>query len=184
MWRFVRAHLKWLWLAPAVAFCGTVVHELVHCAAAVLTGGTLTELHVLPTHFEGRFVFGFMEATGQDEAWTKVAPALVSACVATFAYAWLAELKPGRAAKACFVFFYVVPLFDVSMAVMGAAWHVETADLWVLAEHLGALEAAAVVFFAAHVWNVPRLFRDENLTANQVRLLTGLFLLTPVLRFL
>jgi hypothetical protein len=184
MWRFVRAHLGWLWLAPVVVLYGTVLHELTHCAAAVLSGGTVTELHVLPTWLAGHFVFGFMEATGHDVAWTKVAPPLLSACVATFGYAWLGELKPGRAAKACFVFFYLLPLFDVSMAVTGAALRVQITDLWVLADHLGALEVAALVFFALHLWNVPRLFRDENLTPNQVRLLTALFLLSPVLRFL
>src|ERR1700690_4087504 len=156
IWRFVRAHLKWVLLGPFVMVVGTVVHELTHCGAALLTGGSITELHVWPTWLAGRFVFGYMDAVGHDDLWTKVAPALMSSCVATFAYAWIGDLKPGRVAELCFVLFYLLPLFDVSMAVMAALRRIEMADLWVLSDHLPALTAAAVIFFALHLWAVPR----------------------------
>jgi hypothetical protein len=181
--RFVRAHLKWVLLGPLIMVFGTALHELVHCAAALITGGTLTELHLLPTRLNGRFVFGYMNAYDHDEVWTKVAPALFSSCVATFAYAWLGELKPGRGATLCFLLFYLLPLFDVSMAVMAVSRQVESADLWVLSDHVPELTAAAVVFFALHLWAVPRLFHDA-LSDAEVRLLVAAFLLIPALRFL
>jgi hypothetical protein len=177
--RFIRAHLKWVLLGPLIMVLGTTVHELVHCGAALLTGGTIVEIHLLPTRLD-RFVFGYMEAVGDNDFATKIAPALLSSCVATFAYAW--QPAP-RFPKLCFVLFYLLPLFDVAMAVTGALRHIETADLWVLQDHLPALALASLVFFGAHLWAVPKLFHD-GLSAAEVRLLVAVFLLSPVLRFL
>ncbi len=153
--RFLRAHLAWVLLGPLVIFYGTTVHELTHCAAAWLSGGTITDLHLLPTYLD-RFVFGYMNADGGDELWTKVAPALLSACVATFAFAWLGELKPGNGAKLCFVLFYLTPLYDAAMAVWAPVFGVRN-DLWGLEDHFAALFIAALAYFGAQLWAWPRL---------------------------
>jgi hypothetical protein len=173
---FALAHLKWVLLGPVIMVAGTTVHELVHCGAALLTGGTITELHIFPTVLD-RFVFGYMDAVDNDLFWTNVSPALLSSCVATLAYAWM---KPGQ--KLAFVLLYLLPLFDAAMAVWAPVVHVETADLSMLPDHLGLLSAAALAFFALHVWNAPKLFRD-TLSDAEVRLLVALFLTLPALRF-
>jgi hypothetical protein len=174
---FVRAHLSWVLLGPFIMVLGTTVHELEHCGAALLTGGTITDLHIFPTVL-GRFMFGYMNAVDNDKFWTNVAPALLSSCLATFAYVWM---KPGQ--KVAFVLLYLLPLFDAAMAVWALAMRVTQADLWVLSEHAGLVISTAAVFFGLHIWNAPRLFRD-TLSDAEVRVLIALLLTVPAVRFL
>ena len=45
---------------PSVASSSPSVHELTHCGAALLTGGTILELRVVPAMLD-RFVFGLIQ---------------------------------------------------------------------------------------------------------------------------
>lgn len=159
MGQFTWAHLGWVALAPALMILGTTLHELAHAAVAVLQGGHLEQLRLLP-HVEGKtFYFGrvwYSGATG-DTRWVDLAPAALAVAIASVGPWLVRRCRPGPWAKLALLAVFVLPMFDLTLAGSGLAFGRSEADWFkALAGH-AVLALAALAAFVA--WQVPRGYR-------------------------
>lgn len=153
--RYLFLHLPHLVVAPCLALTlVTFLHELAHAAAALVQGATVTSFRFLP----GAESFGHMSY--EPPAGSFFVPALVSLapCLlwSTFAggaavVALFRPKLPYAFASTLFVWFYVVPLLDIAMAVAGWILGSEN-DLTNALGRSGLLDAFAVALAAPVVF--------------------------------
>lgn len=164
MVRFTRDHLPYVLWLPALGLWGTFMHEGAHAIAAVIQGATLTRFHIMPGWDLGYFTFGYMSydapSGGLDGALVSVAPVLGAVVTAT-----LGAIVIGRFGrehwhwKSAYIFVYLLPLVDASMAVSGLFARRRASDLYkALAGHEAPVAVAAVVLLALATWRGWPLF--------------------------
>lgn len=185
--RFVR----WQWLhvvaAPFVAVTlVTFLHELAHCVAVWVQGGTVTSFRFLPTADS----YGMMTYEPPARGFflpelVSLAPYLMWSGVAAFTvFLAIVPIRWPRAiASTLFVWMYVVPFLDIGMhlttwALLGAAGNDITHALG-RATLLDALFVAVVLPIGwAFTWLVQwRLYRDHSLSVAGYVVVTALGLL-------
>ena len=114
---FFKGHWPHVVVAIPAAIAFTALHELAHCAAVWMQGGTVTEFVWLPSGAEwGHMQYAFPPGVEYSEAVISLSPYVfwVASCVV----AGVLSLKPTRwpfwFASTIFVWLFIVPLADIA----------------------------------------------------------------------
>jgi hypothetical protein len=162
---------------------------------AVLLGGTLTHVEVLPSVAPPYgFLFGYVTYEGLDEAGPAgalvgLAPTLTIAPLAVPGLALLRQGVPGPRARLLFLALLVLPMFSVSMSLAGLALGIPGTDLF---EALGQHRALASALLLTLVVLLGRFaqvgfgfaFPAQALSRREVVAALGLCAALPWLRYL
>jgi hypothetical protein len=187
---FLRAQWWWALLAPVLMLLGTSLHEGAHALMAVVLGGTVSHVALLPSFGEEGFRFGSTTMSGGGEsagALVALAPFLAAHLHALAGALIIPRLKPPLA-RVLFFTSVLLPLFDISMLHGGLFAQSTSADLSRFQAH--ALPFALLGWPA--LWGLSilawRAFRSQwppplTLSRSQFAALLVALLAAPWLRF-
>ncbi len=157
-------------IAPVWYLAYAPIHELSHALGAVVAGGHVTEIKLIPNFWEGTFAVAWVHTTGLDQPWQQLAmtggPYLLD--VATLLVGWLVLTgHPSRRALVTGLLFMLLvlrPAFDLVCETVGFATGYR-GDLWHLQLHLGtaglwSLLGISIVLCAVVVAVVLRQYGD------------------------
>lgn len=129
-------------IAPVWYLTYAPIHELSHALGAVVAGGQVTEIKLIPSFWEGTFAVAWVHTTGLDQPWQQLAmtggPYLLDA--AAVLAGWLVMTRhPSRRALFMGLLFMLLvlrPAFDLVCETVGFATGYR-GDLWHLQLNLG-----------------------------------------------
>ena len=178
---FAVRHWPHVLLSPLLGFTWvTFLHEGAHAAAAVLQGGTVTELSIVPQPGSfGHMQYHFPPGAFASHALVSLAPYLMWAALAglTSGVALFRPRLPHWLASTAYLWAFVVPLLDIANAaagyLFGGPGDLKSALgppdlLWAVA-----LVGAAFVAFVVGFEVQRRLYRDRAVSLAAYVLLAG-----------
>lgn len=129
---FIATHWAWALLAPVLMLVGTTLHESAHALGALLAGGTVEGLVLLPSLGVNGLIFGRTEWSGIAEGpaadLAKSSPFILAHLHAALG-ALVSARFPGRVGRVVFFTSSLLPMVDVSMLHAGLFLGSRSADL-------------------------------------------------------
>lgn len=186
---FLSTQWPWALLTPLLMLLGTTLHEGAHALGALVSGGHVERLDLLPTFERGHFRFGQTQWSGLED---RPGLALVFPFLLAHGHAALGALASarfvGRVGRVLFFTSSLLPMLDVAQLQAGLWLGSRTADLGRLSTELASaarLSLPLLLGLAVLSW---RAFRrnwpaPSGLDGPSFAVLLTLLLAAPMLRY-